>query len=316
LAAELLGCNQPFSPRGPFERKLVIFSVLATNRNEQFVRVSTNYDVSGFDPNENTTDPALKDATVSILSEGKTYTLRDTVLPRPENERYKTPIICYVARPFNVTYGRAYELQVVSPALGTARASLTVPEQSYVVLGAAGEEYLDRPPPPPPPRTPDLAITIYGNFSKWAAGYVLRSFLRYEVLKDTVWATEELEVPMVHAVDSVAGIIQVRYPTVDRVQGSRYAVAFMVGAYRWALKDILTRRIPNRVIFRLARFQMTQLDGNLYKYYKTVNAFEDKGSIRLDQPDYSNINGGAGLFGACTVDSVIHTLPLDFIYNR
>jgi len=310
LAAELPGCDQPFNPRAPFERKLVIFSVLATNRSEQFVRVSTNYDVPGFDPNENTTDPAMNDATVSVLSEGKTYTLRDTVLPRPDNERYKTPIICYVARPLDVTCGRAYELQVVSPTLGIARASLMVPEHCYVALRIDGAMYLDYV-PAIPPGIKDPGITVEGNFSKWAAGYVLRFFLKYEVLKDTVWVAEELEVPAVHWADSVAGI-QLRYPTVDRVQGSRYTVVFMVNAYRWALRDIVNRYIANRVVFREARFQMTQLDGNLYKYYKTVNAFEDKGTIRLDQPDYSNINGGVGVFGAYAVDSLVHTFPPDF----
>jgi hypothetical protein len=310
------GCNQPFEPKAELERKLVVYSILYTNRNEQFVRVSTNYDVSGFDPNENTTDPALKDATVSILSEGKTYTLRDTVLQRPDNERYKTPINCYVARPFNVSYGKAYELHVVSSSLGTARASLTIPERTYIVLRVDGEEYLDRLPPPPPPRTPDQTITVFGNFSKWAAGYVLRFFLRYDVLKDSIWVAEEQEVPTVHVVDSAAGVMQVRYPTVERVQGSAYAAAFMVGAYRWALKDIVVRCFPNQVIFRQAKFQMTQLDGNLYRYYKTLNAFGDKRTIRLDQPDYSNINGGFGVFGACAVDSLVHTFVSGFPVGR
>ena len=127
---------------------------------------------------------------------------------------------------------------------------------------------------------------------------------------------EELEVPTVHVVDSVAGIIQVRYPTLERVQGSQYAVAFMVGAYRWALKDIVARHFPNQVIFKQARFQMTQLDENLYKYNKTVNSFEDKGSIRLDQPDFSNISGAVGMFGACAVDSVVHTFLPGFPVGR
>jgi hypothetical protein len=312
LAAELLACDQPFSPHGSFERKLVIFSVLATNRNEQFVRVSASYDVPGFDPNENTTDPTVNDATVRIFSQGRTYILRDTVLPRTDNERYKTPIMCYVAQPLNVSYGRAYEIQVVSPSLGTARANLTVPEQSNVDLRLDAEAYLDRPPPRPPPPTPDLAITVEGNFSKWAAGYVLRFFLKYEVLKDGVWVAEELEVPADLLEDSKGGIMQVRYPTVTRVKGSLYAVSFVVGAYRWARKEINVRYFPMQVIFKQARFQMTQLDENLYRYYRTVNGFEDKGTIRLDQPDYSNIDGGAGVFGAYAVDSLLYTLRPDF----
>jgi hypothetical protein len=48
----------------------------------------------------------------------------------------------------------------------------------------------------------------------------------------------------------------------------------------------------------------TQVEENLYKYYNLANGFQDPYSIRTDQPDFSNIQGGLGIFGAMTLDSV------------
>jgi hypothetical protein len=50
---------------------------------------------------------------------------------------------------------------------------------------------------------------------------------------------------------------------------------------------------------------LTQVEDNLYKYYNIVNGFQDEFSIRTDLPDYTNIRGGVGLFGAMTEDSVV-----------
>ena len=49
---------------------------------------------------------------------------------------------------------------------------------------------------------------------------------------------------------------------------------------------------------------LTQVDEDLYAYSKRVNGFEDPFSIRTDLPDYSNISGGHGIFGALVEDSV------------
>jgi hypothetical protein len=54
-----------------------------------------------------------------------------------------------------------------------------------------------------------------------------------------------------------------------------------------------------------ATFILTQVETNLYKYYKIANGFQDPYSIREDQPDFTNIVGGVGVFGAMVEDSVV-----------
>ncbi len=59
----------------------------------------------------------------------------------------------------------------------------------------------------------------------------------------------------------------------------------------------------NDVWPRRALFVLTQTEENLYKYYNIANAYQDQISVRTDQPDWTNINGGLGVFGAMIEDS-------------
>jgi hypothetical protein len=63
--------------------------------------------------------------------------------------------------------------------------------------------------------------------------------------------------------------------------------------------------------FRLtsATFILTQVEANLYNYYSLANGFLDPYSVREDQPDFSNIVGGFGVFGAIVEDSVVVDIP-------
>jgi len=307
----LLGCEQAFSPRGPFERKLAVFSVLGTDRGVLFVRVSSNYDVTGFDPYENTSEPVVTDARVSVYSEGTTTMLRDTVLPRPESSRYQTPIVCYVARPFAVGRGKTSELHADSPQLGRANASVTVPGKTYLNLQGLGYYWLEFPP------SFDQSFEITGSFSKGAKGYVVRFFVVYDALRDSGWTTEEREVPTSYiVVDRASGLVMAPYPTVRRVDGPNFTSTFRTNAYKSVLLDISRRYPAEGLVFRQAKFRLVQLEEHLFNYYMAVNAFADKYSIRLDQPDCSNISSGYGVFGAYSVDSLVYELQKNFRYSQ
>jgi len=311
FASIVSGCEEPLSPRGPFEKKLVVFSVLATDRAVLFVRVSSNYDVTGFDPYENTSEPVVTDARVSVYSEGTTTMLRDTVLPRPEDSRYQTPIVCYVARPFAVGRGKTYELHVDSPQLGRANASVTVPDKPYLNLLGLGYYWLEYPP------SFDQSFEVTGSLSKGARGYFVRFIIVYDALEESGWTTKEREVPTSYiVVDGASGLAMTPYPTVKRVDGPNFTSTFRTNAYKWVLSEISRRYPAEGLVFRQAKFRLVQLEEHLFNYYMTVNAFADKYSTRLDQPDYSNISSGYGVFGAYSVDSLVYELRKDFRYSQ
>ena len=126
LLAVLQGCSEPFSPKGPYEEQLVVYSVLSNTRNAQFVRVYTTYNPPGVDPYAETFDPAIRNAQVRLAVGGVTYTLRDTVVPRDQTARYTDSVHAYVADPLPVSRGDSYTLTVSTPTLGSVSAESAV----------------------------------------------------------------------------------------------------------------------------------------------------------------------------------------------
>jgi len=75
---------------------------------------------------------------------------------------------------------------------------------------------------------------------------------------------------------------------------------------------ISSRLFPTRwtnVVFILA-----QVDLHLYNYYNVANAFRDPYSTRIDQPDYTNIGGGVGVFESMVHDSAFFTFPPNTVF--
>jgi hypothetical protein len=118
--------------RPPFEDRIVIFSVISNDRDMQFVRLSINYDIPGFDASANRTDMAVTGAQVSVAGPTSLFVFRDTLIPRPDTSRYDTPIQAYVASPFRAEPGERYSLVVTSGKFGSASATVTLPDRPFI----------------------------------------------------------------------------------------------------------------------------------------------------------------------------------------
>jgi hypothetical protein len=71
----------------------------------------------------------------------------------------------------------------------------------------------------------------------------------------------------------------------------------------------IPRAGESRYLFTQALFYVVQFDVALWNYYSVANMFRDKLSVRTDEPDYTNINNGTGVFGSTTVDSLVWPIP-------
>lgn len=73
-------------------------------------------------------------------------------------------------------------------------------------------------------------------------------------------------------------------------------VVFGAAGYAAVVSQLRQRYTGGRVRLKGTRFVLTQLDNWFYAYYSVANGFPDSGTLRLDEPDYTNINGGLGVF--------------------
>ncbi len=281
--------------------------MLSSARDLQFVRVYTNYDVSGFDPFENTTDRTIAGAHVAVTGPRGTYVFRDTLLPRSDTSRYKTPVAAYVAN-WRPEPGQTYTLVVNAANVGSTSATVTLPEHSQTIYWNPGTAILDY----PDSNKMITYIQAYARVPLLTKIFTYQLMIDYDVLTSAGWQKQSIEVPVWASDPSFRGVT---YPSLQNAY--IYANGFYLkDGYVSTLIRVSTQYGSTNLVFKRIVFRLLQLDVNWYNYYNTVRMFRDPYSIRLDEPDFTNLSHGYGLFGACTVDSLVHDYPADFKYNH
>ena len=315
LLTAVIACNQPFDPRAPYQDRLVVYSVLSNDRDQQFLRLSTTYQAPNFNPSEVTNDPALNGAVISLVqAPGTVIPFRDTVMARVDTSRYADSLHVYVAS-FRPDYSTIYQLTVQAPGGLTATGFLHLPAKAY--LSYTGTSVL---------RTPaDFEkgiVSVYTTLSDLAGGYVVRMVLQYTISDGLTTFQELREVPIEYRTEVAPdGTVSLNlnkpvFPTLRRVQSVAITTQFGSFQYVNTLLDVQKEYLGKSITFERAIFLVMQADPNFFKYYSVTNGFQDSVSIRLDQPLYSNISGGTGLFGGYIVDTLSFQYDALFPYNR
>ncbi len=306
LPLVFLSCNRPFNPKGPVEEQLVVYSVLSTDRDIQFVRVYTNYNVSGFDPFQNNSDMPVKNARVVITGPRGPYTLKDTLLARPDTNRYKSPIAAYAGR-WRAEPGQSYTLTVDAPGIGATSASVVTPGLSQTKYWFSIDLLDD-----PDNYKGTSSVGAYTVLMQSTKAFSFQLVIEYLVLTSGEWKTESIEVP----VWASSNFAYVGYPSVYKASYYYAGGGYSKDIYVRTLQRVIKLHAGSKLIFQRIVFRFLLLDQNWWNYYSTVRQIQDPYSIRLDEPDFTNLSNGYGLFGASAVDSVQHFFPDEFPYNR
>jgi hypothetical protein len=287
------GCDDSFNPKGPYNDQFVLYSVLTTRSDSQFVRVFLTYDPTGHNPLENPADTYVRNATVTLSSDSTVTKLASVAIPRVDKSRYTDDIVGYLAHPYSVQPGLTYTLKVSSEK-GIAEASMVCPGKGEI--HAENAFVLKK----PELYTENISSRI--RLSSSAQGYLVRIFLEFETRVGDVATRHQEEIPRSVATGE-GSYFRFDYPLITRRNLNTFeAVYFGLNAYKAFLVDVKSRYGDIKVTG--ATYILTQVDRNLYTYFNLANGFQDAFSIRTDLPDYTNIRGGLGVFGAMVEDSV------------
>ncbi len=301
----LLACEESFDPRGTVEDRLVLYAVLSPATDTVTVRLQSTYDPPDHDPLSHTTEPALI-PTSQVMWSGGSVALSDSIIPHPDPLRYTNGMHMLTTAPLRVQRGRSYTIRVDAPGYPRAEATTRVP-------GPAPFSFRNEAVLTDPASYIDLDIDVLINLPVEAYGYWPSLFLEYVILSADS-ALERIEVPSELEVANsdvvpVYPSLRAGTPAGDRTVPSQEIFTFTGDAYRYALSEVYGRHTAANVRFRRVVLYLTLVDEHLYKYYYIVHGFFDPYSVRTDEPDYSNVLGGAGVVGSSTLDSLTVFLP-------
>jgi hypothetical protein len=315
VALWVVACNNPFDPRAPLEQQLVVFSVLSTDRDVQYVRVNSNYMPPGYDPTTYDADNAVRGASVKLTVDGNTLFFRETTIARPDTSRYKFPMSLYALSQFVPQRGKTYNLVVSSPTLGVASSSASIPTKPLIELDPAS--WVRMTDPITRKETEDIQFNV--ELSSIAKGYTYHMYMYYDVLKNARWVEERYEIPLTPTdIDTSYSLDRPEYFQLTQSPlTNKLFLQFKVGYLQSVIKKLTKVQYVNtHLIYKFIVLVVLQTDQNLFGYYKSLRTYQDPLSIRLDQPLYSKIDGGIGLVGAYSLDSLTFVLPENFNGNR
>jgi hypothetical protein len=294
------GCEQTFDPRGPYVKRLVVYGVLSSRSDSQYVRLYTTYNPNGFDPLENTSDTYVRNAKVTMTDDSTTYDLKENLIQRVDKSRYTSDLVVYLGYPCPPRPGKRYSLIITSDQ-GNATATVSVPAKGYV--------YNNTPYIFITPKTSIEDIPVSIGLSPIAQAYLVRLYINFDIGSGQNLEHRRLEIP--RRIDSVGGSFvytyQYSYPTLTRrptTTNQHFNILYPYGAYLAIYRD-LEAQYGKWFKLTSATFILTQVETNLYNYYNVANGFRDPYSVREDEPDFSNIVGGFGVFGAMVEDSIV-----------
>jgi len=298
-------CEQSFSPKTEYTPQLVVYGIMESSLDRQVVRVYSTYNPPGTDPLTQQEDTPVKGARVTISDGTKTSVLGDTLIPRNETDRYSTEVYAYVCKDLQIRPGVVYTLQVSDPSIGSVSAIARPPGRAYVELTAGYVTVIH------PSQNPE-DISVSARVSVEAKGFLVQFFVEYEVVSGLQVQRVSSEIPVDLVYQDSSSFTPI-YPELERILTSGSATAsYSHQIYLTVLKQIKREHQNETLNPKQAKFYIYQVEPALYDYYSVVNGFQDPFSIRMDKPDRTNIQGGYGIFGGMTVDSLIYPLNPDF----
>lgn len=300
-------CETDMNPVGEFRPMLAVYCILSNASDTQYVRVLSNYIPPQNDPSLNLKDPSIKGASVQIDDGAQTFTFRDTTIIAPKSGRYSDTIHAYVCYGFRVVANKEYTLNVLAQGYSPISGKTRTPGTSFLSPGnysVYSYPWDNRAGPP------KLTFTL----SPLTAAYRVSLVVEYHdrIFSDTIVSSREIPDKM-YLIDCFYEIFHRSYPPVQRRDPLVTTATFQWDkfSYRKTIEQVWEGGINRE--FRRAIFYLAQFDDPYYKYYSAVTAFQDRNAIRLDYPDYSNIEGGAGVFAALTIDTLVIPLPANII---
>jgi hypothetical protein len=294
------GCEEPFNPKVPARDEYVlqcfIEATLGRPSSTAIALLARVYDVDGFDPSVNTTDPSVAGAAMTMTLNGQVYPMMDTLRFNPDSLRYGSKQLYYrgrVPRPAPSDHisisarlpdGRTLNAQTDAPPIRGFQSSFDFPNGITTKMNF-------------PPDVKNWVLS-------WDNGTAIDPHLFFPQLVINYTKTEDsVEVP---------GTVVVPQKYLAGMNGStplypsytmETSLVFEFAAIDSAMASI-SAGDPQKGKYGVHTvwFVVMEYDTPLSKYYSSVHGSLDQFSIRVDQPVYSNIGGGIGIFGTFYVN--------------
>ena len=280
----LISCEEDFNPYGEYVEKYAFTCILKSDESSQTATLFKSYRPDGFDPYTYTTDPSVKGADIRVWYNDSVFVFRDTSVTREDTTRYKTPFSFYYNDKFTVSNRKTIELEVLLPNGRRLRSSSITPGQ--IVFDNNSEVVI-------PPVGKNIVQITWNTLDEGTYFYP-RLAVRYKQTINGEIVEKVKEMP-VQYLNQENGVVPV-FPGYS----SASTIVYNLDAITKALEEISggDPDKQNYSVYQRLSFELIAFDLPASRYISSTGGTIDDLTVSVDVADYTNIEGGFGLFAS------------------
>lgn len=279
-----ISCEEDFNPYGDYFERYAFTCVLKSDQNYQTATLFRSYRPDGYDPYTYTEDPSVIGADIRVWYNDSVYVFRDSSVARVDTSRYKTPFSFYYNNKFFVGNRKTIELEVLLPNGKRLRSTSVTPgqiifnDQSDVIIPAGGKTF----------------VQFIWNQLDEGTFFSPRMAIRYKqnINGEIVDKTKDVPYKYVNQGNSQVPV----YPA----PSASATIVYDLSAVTKALEE-LSEGDPNKENYSVLQkiiFSVAAFDLPTSRYVSSTGGSIDDLTVSVDVADYTNIEGGFGLFGS------------------
>jgi hypothetical protein len=273
----LISCDEDFNPYGEYQEKFAFTCIL---RNDDNIQTATLFKSYLTPPS----DPSVIGADVRIWYNDSVFVFKDSSITRTDTSRYTTPFSIYYSDQFSVDYNKSIELEVLLPNGKRLRSYSVTPRkfnfdnESEVLVPPVSTNIIQI-------SWDDLETGIY-----FSSTFTIR--YRQNINGEIVEKTKIVPLRYVEQNGELTPIFP--SPTAAPI------VIYQLDAVSKALEEISAGDSDkgNYSIYQKISFSTTAYDLSVSKYISSTGGSFDDLTVSVNVADYSNVEGGFGLFGS------------------
>ena len=280
----LFACEDNVNPNDQFSEQIALNCVIHGDSSYQVATVLRSFP---FGEELSLSESFVKNVQLrlwyDVEGEDDAFLFRDSIITVQDSDGNETEVLFYYVNGVNVEPEKIMEIEAILPNGKRLFSSTTTPERLTV-----SHDYFI------PPEEFGRDYVHVEWYSPGGERVVQANMMiKYSYNNNGVKEDREIIVPV--EVNETNGNLVPSYPVpvLDK------EIDFDMNAVDWAMEKI-SEGDPVKENYSIAGAEVTLLvyDKNLTGYFTSTNTILDDYSIRIDEIDFSNIDGGLGLFGS------------------
>ncbi|MBN2570983.1 MAG: hypothetical protein JXA68_02540 [Ignavibacteriales bacterium] len=284
----LNSCDEGFEPYTDYDEKYVMHCILRGDTNYQTLILTKSYFTNEPNPINYKIDPSVENATIRVWYGDSIRFFTQTTGTRKDSSRYGSSVIFYENNDFTPPVDKELEIQIIL-SNGRKLSSITYSPSKLIFNRWNSDTII--------PSTDDDKITLKWTNVKNSIYVKSRFTIVYSKYENGSWQKHIKEVPQYYVEKN--GIYYPKYSD-PNIYGS--VMQIDMETFSRAMSEI-SEGDPNKenYIIYSCIAEVIAYDENLSKYYSAQKNSLNNYTINLNRSNFTNINGGTGIFCSYSV---------------